>query len=161
MRVLGLDPSTSKTGWAIVQDGDPVKIGLWKPKAKIKKQGDKLQFIGEQLKAVLPFIAPDLIVIEECGRPPRGNVDIMRKLVRAEAICGYEAWQLGYEPMLVAVTAVRKELTGKGNATKELVYNTLRECYPGLPWMEFDKGGNDQSDALAMALAGPALADRK
>ena len=67
------------------------------------------------------------------------------------------------------VMAVREVAFGDGKTGKVTAYHKMKEAYPQFEWPENDetpgkegeKGGNDMSDALAMAIAGPRLADRR
>lgn len=159
MRVLGIDASSAKCGYALTFDGVPELVSVWKPPSKAKTQLDKLVLWGDQVRALILFAQPDLVVIEECG--PQRNAKTMRSLVRFEAIATYEAVRAGRDVLLVMVKAVREVAMGDGKMGKETVYKKLVERYPQFAWKAFDKGGNDMSDALANALAGPKLADRR
>lgn len=159
MRVLGLDGSTTKSGFALVVDDVPEACGLWKPPSKLKVQSEKVDFMGDQARAMIAFTRPDLVVIEECG--PQRNANTFRALVRVEAVMAREARQAGCDVLLVMVKAVREVAMGSGKMGKETVYAKLREMYPQFGWKEVDKGGDDMSDALAMGIAGPRLRDRR
>lgn len=161
MKVLGLDGSTTSSGYALTVDGVPELCGRWKPPSKIKTQREKVRFMGQQAKSLMTFTRPDLVVIEECGRPPKGNVKVMRALVRVEAVFDYEAGILDIDGLLVAVSAVRGILFDDDKMGKETVYARLSEVYPQFDWLDFGKGGDDMSDALAMSLVGPKLRDRR
>jgi Holliday junction resolvasome RuvABC endonuclease subunit len=159
MRVLGLDGSTTKSGFGLVVDGIPEACGLWKPPSKLKLQEEKIDFMADQARAMIAFTRPDLVVIEECG--PQRNAKVFRALVRVEAVMGREARQAGCDVLLVMVKAVREVAMGDGKMGKETVYEKLCALYPQFDWKEVDKGGDDMSDALAMGIAGPRLRDRR
>lgn len=159
MKTLAFDASTSKTGYAIVVDGVPVLCRVWKPPSKLKRQHEKITALGQFAKALILFEQPDLVVIEECG--PQRNAATFRALVRAEAVVGYESASAGIDTLLVMVKSVREVAMGDGKMGKETVYAKLSEQWPEFDWKPVDKGGDDMSDALAMALAGEKLRDRR
>ena len=164
MQVLALDASTSKTGWAVVRfDGSAHYhidgVGLIKPPSKLKKQNEKLLYLHDAVVSLLTFKSIDMVVIEECG--PQRNAKTFRALVRAEDRCHHAADTLGIETMLVMVKAVREVTFGDGKTGKETAYAKLVERHPEIEWLPIDKGGDDMSDALAMALAAPRLAARR
>lgn len=158
MRVLGLDPSSSKSGIALVVDGVPELLDVWKGKTNDSQMTKLIQW-ADQVRAVLTFARPDLVVIEECG--PHRNPQTFRALVRFEAVASYEVKRAGMILILHKVSEARKIVMGKGNAPKEEVFREMKRRYPDFEWRHVDKGGDDQSDALAMALAGPQLAERR
>lgn len=159
MRVLGLDLSTAKSGYALVVDGVPELCGLWKAPSKLKRQEEKVDFMADQARAFVTFVRPDLVLIEECG--PQRNAKTFRALVRVEATCAREARQLGADVLLVMVKSAREVAMGDGKMGKETVFAKLSALYPQFKWPQVDKGGDDMSDALAMSLAGPRLAERR
>lgn len=162
MRILGIDASTSKTGYALVVDGVPEACGLWKPSSKLKKQHEKIEFMGNQAHQMVLFTQPDLVVIEECG--PQRNAKTFRALVRTEAIVAHECRKAGAPVLLVMVKAAREVGMGDGKMGKITVYEKMKSAHPQFDWPvndpEGEKGGNDMSDALVMGLAGEKLLDR-
>lgn len=159
MRVLGLDLSTAKSGYGLGTDGGLDLVGLWKPPAKIKTQEAKIDFMTDHAKALMFFERPDIVVIEVCA--PQRNAETFRALVRVEATVSREARQLGLDVLLVRVSAVREAAMGDGKMGKETVYRKIVEQYPQFDWKPIDKGGDDMTDAAAMVIAGPRLADRR
>lgn len=159
MRVLGLDPSSSKSGWCLVLDGVPEKLGVWKPPPRLKSQPDKLVAWGKFVRSLLVFTRPDMVVIEECA--PHRNPQTFRALVRFENVATYETKLAGRIVLLHRVSEARAIVVEKGNAKKEDVFYEMKRRYPDFEWCAIDKGGDDQSDALVMALAAPSLAERR
>ncbi len=142
----------------MVVDGTPAWVSVWKPVAS-HSQPEKMIAWGDHVRQLLAFNSPDLVVVEECA--PHRNPQTFRALVRFEAVASYEVKRAGAVLLLHRVSEARKIATGKGNAPKEWVFRHMKESYPGLTWCAIDKGGDDQSDALVMALAGPRLAERR
>lgn len=171
MKVLALDASVTKTGWAVTHfagsDGQPdgtgllvpPKVGLIKPPSKLKKQNEKLLHLYKSVEALITFERPEMIVIEECG--PQRNAKVFRALVRAEDRCQHAADMHNIEVMLVMVKAVREVTFGDGKTGKSTAYAKMVERWPDFAWLPEEKGGDDMSDALAMALAAPRLAARR
>lgn len=159
MRVLGLDLSTAKSGWSIGTDQTIESVGLWKPPAKIKSQEEKIDFMTDRARSLMFFERPDLVVIEVCA--PQRNAETFRALVRVEATVSREARMLGIDVLLARVSAVRKVTFNDGDVGKETAYRKITEMFPQFEWKPFGKGGDDMTDAAAMVIAGPRLADRR
>lgn len=58
------------------------------------------------------------------------------------------------------VTSARKEVLGNGALAKDKVFTEIRKRYPDHDFGRFDNGGSDKTDALVLALAASALAER-
>jgi Holliday junction resolvasome RuvABC endonuclease subunit len=162
MRVLGIDASTTKTGYALASGGAPEACGLWKPPSKLKQQHERIEWTAAQAHQFVLFTRPDLVVIEECG--PTKNTKTFRALVRAESIVAHECRKAGAQVLLVMVKAAREAALDDGKLGKIHIYEMMKAQYPQYAWPENDpegeKGGNDMSDALVMALGGEKLLSR-
>lgn len=168
MRIVAFDPSTAKTGWALSVDGVVEQCGIFKAPNRLKTQAEKVDFMGASVAAALPFLMPDLVVIEECA--PTKNTKTLRALVRAEAIVAHYSRLYGADVVLTTgPSASRSIVFEEPKVGKVTAYFKIKAAYPQFDWPENDeapgregeKGGNDMSDAIVMALAGPQLANRR
>lgn len=125
----------------------------------MKTQVDRLVGWADAVRALLVFEQPDMVVIEECA--PHRNPQTFRALIRFEAVASYEVKRAGAILLLHRVSEARSYVVGNGTMKKEDVFYEVKRRYPDLDWKPIDKGGDDQSDALVMALAAPKLAERR
>ena len=146
--ILGIDPGSRNTGYAILteQEGklhalrcDTLKM------AHLESHADRLQFIFDHISKIINSFNPSACAVET----PVYGVDplAMLKLGRAQA-----AAMLAITNHDIAVTEyypkqVKKSITGNGNASKEQVAFMLRKTVK----LPKEKLSNDATDALAIA----------
>ena len=148
MRILGLDPSLSSTGWGIVEVENNrlryVADGFIKTDPKLPIY-DRLAVIHRALNEVIETYHPQEAAIEQVflNENPTSTIKLgMARgvVILAPALFGIPVCE--YEP-----TKVKKAVVGVGRAEKsqlETMVNILRPgCKPK---------NNDSSDALAMAI---------
>jgi crossover junction endodeoxyribonuclease RuvC len=147
-RILGIDPGSRNTGYAVLtrENGtlvakrcDVIKI------AHLDDHADRLQYIFEKVSELVRSFEPASCAIET----PVYGVDplAMLKLGRAQA-----AAMLAITDNNVAVTEyypkkVKKSITGNGNASKKQVAFMLRKMVT----LPDEKLSEDATDALAVA----------
>lgn len=146
--ILGIDPGSRNTGYAILtkQDGKLIALRCDVLKmAHMKDHSDRLQFIFEEISEIISSFEPTTCAVET----PVYGVDplAMLKLGRAQA-----AAMLAITNNDIAVSEyypkqVKKSITGNGNASKEQVAFMLRKTV-SLPDEKLSK---DATDALAVA----------
>lgn len=150
--VLGLDVSSTSTGYAVVKNGRWLKangcFGMIKPPKS--DLAEKLFYFRSQLLSIIERHKPDLVVIEDvfAGR----NIGTTKLLSRFSGVALEASYSItSKEPLIVETTKVRKafELPGKEEA-----FSYVKSRYK-LDW-EF-KTMNDVSDALLLALYGNKL----
>lgn len=121
---------------------------------------DRLVAWADCVRSLLAFYNPDLVVVEECA--PHRNPQTFRALVRFEAVASYEARRRGGVVLILhRVSEARSIVLGDGRMAKEDAFREAKRRYPDLDWLPINRGGDDQSDALVMGLAGPRLAERR
>ena len=148
MLILGIDPATHKTGWALVAHerkllaSGIIKGGKGNAKQRIKR-------IAGQLDDVLEQHQPDIIIIEEPD-----NQSVIGRTSGAQAMLAsltyFIAGTLERTTLEYALVPVRQ---WKGNTPKRVVWNRLLEHYGDAtprsrgkyPW------DNDAADALGIA----------
>lgn len=158
MKIGGFDPASQLSGHALVVDGVPVHIDTWSPMKKDDKPVSRLMQFGNWFEFWVAEHQPDMLAIEVIR--VANSHDTTRSLSRHEAIAIWIAKNAGIIVLEHAVSSARKIVFGRGNISKEEAFAEMKRMYPDLPWKPKTRGGMDQTDAVVMALAGPALAER-
>jgi crossover junction endodeoxyribonuclease RuvC len=153
-RILGIDPGTNLTGYAILdREGSKltlVTLGVIRP-GKLGPDADhpdKLAFILQRVTELVKTWQPDTAAVEA---PFFGkNVQSMLKLGRVQGVVMAAALSQGIPIVEYSPRLVKKAVTGGGNATKEQVAALLTQQLPNVPTFA-DSGVMDATDALAVA----------
>lgn len=146
--ILGIDPGSRNTGFAVLTEEDGKMVALrcdTLKMAHMDDHADRLQFIFEKVSKIVSSFEPTSCAVET----PIYGVDplAMLKLGRAQA-----AAMLAITNNDIPVTEyypkqVKKSITGNGNASKKQVAFMLRKTV-SLPDEDLSK---DATDALAVA----------
>lgn len=148
MRILGLDPSLSSTGWGIVEVENNrlryVADGFIKTDPKLPIY-DRLAVIHRALNEVIETYHPQEAAIEQVflNENPTSTIKLgMARgvVILVPALFGIPVCE--YEP-----TKVKKAVVGVGRAEKSQVETMVKILLPGCK-----PKNNDSSDALAMAI---------
>ena len=148
MRILGLDPSLSSTGWGIVEVENNrlryVADGFIKTDPKLPIY-DRLAVIHRALNEVIETYHPQEAAIEQVflNENPTSTIKLGMPrgvVILAPALFGIPVCE--YEP-----TKVKKAVVGVGRAEKSQVETMVKILLPGCK-----PKNNDSSDALAMAI---------
>ena len=148
MRILGLDPSLSSTGWGIVEvENNRLRYeadGFIKTDPKLPIY-DRLAVIHRALNEVIETYHPQEAAIEQVflNENPTSTIKLgMARgvVILAPALFGIPVCE--YEP-----TKVKKAVVGVGRAEKSQVETMVKILLPGCK-----PKNNDSSDALAMAI---------
>ncbi len=148
MRILGLDPSLSSTGWGIVEVENNrlryVADGFIKTDPKLPIY-DRLAVIHRALNEVIETYHPQEAAIEQVflNENPTSTIKLgMARgvVILAPALFGIPVCE--YEP-----TKVKRAVVGVGRAEKSQVETMVKILLPGCK-----PKNNDSSDALAMAI---------
>lgn len=148
MRILGLDPSLSSTGWGIVEVENNhlhyVADGFIKTDTK-SSISERLSVIYNTLRQVIETYHPQEAAIEQVflNENPASTIKLgMARgvVIMVPALFGIPVCE--YEP-----TKVKKALVGVGRAEKSQVETMVKVLLPGCK-----PKNNDASDALAMAI---------
>ncbi len=151
MRILGIDPGISCTGYAVLDQGDDgavtlVELGVIKtsPSETISQ---RLKTIFEGVEEVIVSLEPEHLAIESVfvGR----NVQSALKLGQARGVSIVAAAKAGLNVMEFSPREVKQNITGNGNATKEQVQFMVTSI---LKLTKVPKP-NDAADAVAIALS--------
>lgn len=148
MRILGLDPSLSSTGWGVIEIENNrlryVADGYIKTDPKMELPA-RLAVIHKTLADVIDAYKPDEAAIEQVFLNDNPMSTIKLGMARGVVILSpalYDIPVCEYEP-----TKVKKALVGVGRAEKSQVETMVKVLLPGCK-----PKNNDSSDALAIAI---------
>lgn len=148
MRILGLDPSLSSTGWGVIEVNanrlQYVADGFipTSPKMPIEK---RLDIIFNTLSEVIETYQPVEAAIEKTFLNSNPETSLKLSMARGVVILAAGHYHLPlfeFDP-----TKVKKALVGVGHADKNQVETMVKILLPGCK-----PKNNDSSDALAMAI---------
>lgn len=145
---LGIDPGSRRTGYAVLSRKgtryEALTMGVLRAE-QFEDHARRLQFLFEEVQALVKQYKPHFCAIETpvYGKDPLA----MLKLGRAQAACILALTNGGLEVAEYYPKAVKKSITGNGNAAKEQVaYMLARLLNLGEETLPADA-----TDALAVA----------
>ncbi len=148
MRILGLDPSLSSTGWGVIEvENNRMKYvadGFIKTDPK-QPLPERLAQIHKALNEVIELYKPQEAAIEQVFLNDNPKSTIKLGMARGVVILAPSLFNIPvteYEP-----TLVKKAVVGVGRAEKSQVEAMIKVLLPGCK-----PKNNDSSDALAMAI---------
>lgn len=148
MRLIGLDPSLTRTGWGIIdvkgRELDFVASGAIRTNPK-QTMAERLGHLDRELGAVLDAHDPTEAVVEQIfvNRNPRSTLAL--GLARGAVFASVARRELRVHEY--APATVKQAVTGHGNASKEQVAALVRMLLP-----RAIVETHDASDALAVAI---------
>jgi crossover junction endodeoxyribonuclease RuvC len=149
MRVLGLDPGTTATGYGLVLfEAGGLKLercGVWRPGAELTF-AEKLRMLSAEARELIASVRPAAVSVETvfAARNVASAVKLAHArgvLLAAAAECSLPVFE--YEPRLV-----KKALVGYGQAEK----NQVRAMVLSLLARQRARIPLDAADALAVAI---------
>ena len=150
MRVAGIDPGLSITGYGILESsGGEIRLieaGIIRTDQK-QPMELRLNEIGREVEAVLKQFGPETVAIEELySHYAHPRTAIVMGHARGVVCC--KAAEAGIAVQAYASTRIKKSLTGNGRAAKEQVQLMIQSTLglSGVPEPP------DAADALAVAL---------
>lgn len=149
MRIIGLDPSLSCTGWGVIEaEGNRLRHianGQIKtdPKASLAQ---RLVTIDAALAAVIAEHRPEAGAAEEVF--VNANAQSTLKLGQARGVCLLAMARAGMPVAEYSPARVKQAVVGSGRAEKAQVQAMLKVLLPGAV-----VAGADAADALAVAIA--------
>nr|BCX00455.1 MAG: crossover junction endodeoxyribonuclease RuvC [Bacteroidota bacterium] len=150
MIVLGIDPGSHRTGYALLEAGPERCVlrdfGTLELSSRAR-HGERLAELYARLLELIRSHRPEVCALE---MPVYGkNPQAMLKLGRAQAAAMLAAVHEGVPVVEYPPTEIKKAATGRGNASKEQVWQTLHALLGlGSRWQ---RPTADASDALAVA----------
>lgn len=148
--ILGIDPGTLVMGYGVIsanrRAASLVEMGVLQL-SKYKDHAERLLLIHKKIDSLIKLHQPDLVAIEA---PFFGkNVQSMLKLGRAQGVAIAAAMAAGLRAEEYAPRKVKQSVTGRGNASKEQVWEILQHT---LNLRQEDFRFFDATDAVAVAL---------
>lgn len=145
--MIGIDPSLNSTGIAYWTkcSGDIVTQAI---KVKNLRATARLMYVKDAVNEYLNFVMPEVAVYEDYAFGARGRAtfDIGEMGGVLKTLC----YEKGIDVLLVPPTVLKLFTTGKGNAKKEAMAESLLATYG----REFDT--DDEADAYALYKLGEA-----
>ncbi|MBQ8677643.1 MAG: crossover junction endodeoxyribonuclease RuvC [Alphaproteobacteria bacterium] len=148
MRILGLDPSLSSTGWGVIETENNrvhyVADGFIPTEPKLPI-AERLTLINETLRKVIETYKPNEAAIEQVFL--NANPSSTMRLCMARGVVIMTPAQYGISVTEYEPNKVKKAVVGVGKAAKNQVETMVKILLPGCK-----PKNNDASDALAIAL---------
>ena len=159
MKILGIDPGTATTGWAIVEEKNPPSLKLrWASKnphliacgcintSKFKTDEERLVEIGKDIALLIKKYQPDEAAIEDLFFFK--NLKTAITVAQARGVILYEIKKnivplFSYTPL-----QVKQALTGYGRADK----NQIQEMVKNILKLKSIPKPDDAADAVAIAI---------
>jgi crossover junction endodeoxyribonuclease RuvC len=151
MRILGVDPGLSATGYAILEIKqrkiELIEAGVIKPPSKINKLGDKLKSIYADFKNLLEEFKPEQVAIEELySHYQHPKTAIIMGHCRGTIMLACAQSELQIHSF--NATKIKKTVTGNGRASKEQVSASVTRYFN----LEKPPSPADVTDAMAAAM---------
>jgi len=154
MRILGIDPGTATTGWAILEriDKDFIvhKIDLIETD-KDTSPGKRLQHIVQHLNVIIEKYKPEIMVIEKIFFAR--NAKTVIRVGQAQGVMIYSASLNGIETVEIAPGHIKKIVTGSGRADKKMIQQHLRKIFGAKIRSKAKKKTHFDNAADALAIA--------
>jgi crossover junction endodeoxyribonuclease RuvC len=147
--ILGIDPGTLVMGYGLISVDKSnislVEMGVLQL-AKNEDHAERLKLIYMKMEGLIKFHNPVAVAIEA---PFFGkNVQSMLKLGRAQGVAIAAAMMHGLNATEYAPRKIKQSITGRGNASKEQVWQMLQHTLKFKDDVRF----MDATDAVAVAL---------
>jgi Holliday junction resolvasome RuvABC endonuclease subunit len=161
MRIIGLDPSSTICGYAVIDTPDQIEsVGHWKrDKTKSHPEGMRNYFFF--LAQIIQRHKPQMAVIEMSayGAGVKANFQAAQAVAFYQGVSAVCCKLNGLIVVETRATSARKAALGNGGLAKDAVWEIMRKRYSDL-FSAKTSGGLDECDALVLALAGPTVAER-
>lgn len=148
-RILGIDPGSRVTGYAILEvSGSSLRVlesGGLKPPARAAFSG-KILHVADRLAALIDGHRPTEAAVEDLFHAVNARASLQLAHLRGGILL--ELARRRVDLYTYAPTAVKKAVTGVGSASKEQV----RFMVERILGLRLGKGVNDVSDAIAVAV---------
>ena len=148
MNIIGLDPGIARTGYGVIQKGQPstmITCGCLTTPAGQQLE-DRLITLGENLTELLHTYKPDLAVVESIFFGNNKKTAITTAHVRGVLIYVLRSHHVPIQTL--TPLQIKSRLTGYGSASKEQMQTVVKNI---LKLQEVPKP-DDAADALAAAL---------
>ena len=152
-RILGVDPGSQRTGWGPVESSgtrcDYVASGVIELR-KVDGLAFKLAHLAQQLEEVISRYCPTTVAVEAVFHGKNAKSALVLGQARGAALS--VVGRAGIECVELSPAEIKLSVAGHGRADKIQVAQMVERLLK----IEL-KGPSDQSDALAIAIAGGAM----
>lgn len=145
-RIIGLDPSLTSFGFALVNPAPGIAPTLTRLRPKTRGH-ERLALILQTVTAMAAEC--DLAVMEGAVLVAKGGGENRLALAGLHWQVRHRLWEIGVPYAVVAPTTRAKYITGNGAAGKEDCLIAVLKRFPGAV-----VSGNDEADALTLAAMG-------
>lgn len=157
-RVMGIDPSLASTGFSY-RIGDKLITGAIT--AKPLDGPARLAYVARHIANHIDICKPDLIVYEDYAMKV-GKGGMTFSIGELGGVLKKLFWERGIDVMIVSPTALKKAITGKGNADKAKLVDGKKVKDKTKPEMRtalinsfnIELSQNDEADACGLMLMG-------
>ena len=143
MKVIGIDPGLTATGYGIIEDGKCIGAGTIKPKEKDTHA--KVLEICRKIKHLLDDHKPDIAVLEKVFY--HKNIQTLMKLSELRGAIILTLLEKEMPLTEYAATKIKLTTTGNGRASKEQVRYFIEKIFTS----DKKRVSNHATDALAIA----------
>lgn len=147
MNIIGIDPSSSKSGVSLIKNGKITEVSCWFRTKKLD-HSQNLKLFGEFLDRFKGRRKIDVVAVEEMS--VSRNVTTVRVVSYFEGLALLKAAEWNAKALSLKPSQARKKAFGS-DIGKEKAYKQMKKQFKLLP---YDSGGNDMSDAMVLAKAG-------
>lgn len=156
MRTLGVDPSSTLSGGAVVEKGKLKKTMIWKKSDKRSHPWNLLDWV-QTCRQWCRDENPDMACVEALSVTRSAKTTRMIAFYQAGAVI---ACKLEGVTVIEARTVTARMLAlGDGGLDKEAAYAMVKKMFPKHKFRQFKFGGGDETDAVVLGLAGPDAAE--
>ncbi|WCR53788.1 MAG: Crossover junction endodeoxyribonuclease RuvC [Wolbachia endosymbiont of Ctenocephalides orientis wCori] len=149
VKIIGLDPGISKTGWAVISLSEKNNIefldGSTISTNSKMDVGQRLHIIFEQLQKIISLHSPDEAAVEKIfvNKNPRSSLTL--GYARGVAILALQMTQLSINEY--DANYIKKSITGNGHADKDQVIFMVKQIIKNV-----DVKCHHTADAIATAI---------
>lgn len=152
MKIMGIDPGSKTTGWAVFNEKGLLYYGKLKFSGSIHDSQDLCRKLGEgysRMSELLEIHKPQCVFIESQFVGSK-KTDAVLKLCYFMASLTLAATHRKIPVKLVSPKEAKAFVTGYGDADKDTVREYINQAYG----LRLGSGDNDVSDAIAIAWTG-------
>lgn len=142
MKIVGIDPSLTATGIAVIEDGEWLGFDVLTNKLRGHERMDYI--LGKLMEILWNLKEDDVVVIE--GQSYGSHGQRSHELGGLWWLIRHEMWELNVKVVVVPPTSRAKYAAGKGNAGKQEVLDAVTRRYPSVEIVD-----HNQADAMILA----------
>lgn len=150
MIILGIDPGTTRVGWALLRVGrkniQPIDYGCWE--ILKETQGQRLEIIAKDLNLLIKKYKPSVMAVEKIFFFK--NAKTVMSISEATGVILFIAQKNHLKCVQLTPLEIKQNLIGYGRANKKDVQKTVQYFFS----LKIMPKPDDIADALAVALAG-------